>query len=228
MQLGIPADTHKDQTYFLYRLSQDQLAHVLFPLADLTKSEVRQLAQEFGLPTQSKKDSQGICFIGNVDVREFVSQWLAPQPGEVRDLEGRVVGRHDGVHLHTIGEKVAVDNAVVARLYPELKHELPHFYVAEKQVEDNVLNVVPGSEHPKLYKNETVIEGLHLIDKAVDWLQPVQARLRHGGALVECRVELGKNNTAKVKFTEPQRAITPGQHLVLYHNKTVLGGGIIA
>jgi tRNA-uridine 2-sulfurtransferase len=241
--LQIPADRHKDQTYFLYRLNQGQLAHALFPLADFTKDEVRRLAEKFDLPTKYKKDSQGICFIGDVDVRQFVSYWLAPKAGEIHDLQGRVIGEHNGAHLHTIGEKIAVDNATVARLYPEYRSTIPHFYVVNKDIKTNVVTVVPGSDHPALFVNEARLEAVvwsgettvgskesksGSISDSIHLTPQFRARLRHGGRLVAIEVDQQGDGTLVVRFAEPQRAITPGQHCVIYDlDNRVVGGGII-
>lgn len=232
--LQIPTDTHKDQTYFLYRLDRDQLAHALFPLAGYTKAEVRQLAAEFGLVTEQKKDSQGLCFIGDVDVRAFVAQWLAPKVGNIVDLAGRVIGQHKGVHLHTIGEKIAVDNAVIARIEPQLKHAIPHYYVADKKVADNVLVAVPGFDHPALYRDSLELESVHwasseAADEALGDPASLVVRLRHGGALVAIDSLKQVDERVVLTFKEAQRAITPGQHVVLYSaDRRVLGGGTIS
>lgn len=228
--LVIPKDTHKDQTYFLYRLTQAQLSKALFPLADYTKPEIRELAKQFDLPTKYKKDSQGICFIGQVDVREFVAQWLAPKPGKIRDLTGQVIGEHRGVHLYTIGEKISVDNSLVAKHFPERKHDIPTYYIAAKSMADNVLTVVPSVDDPALFVQTVELEDAHWIDPSYDYsTTDVTARYRHGGQRVPVGdVSLSTDGTSvTVSFIEPQRALAPGQHLVLYQNTTVLGGGVI-
>ncbi len=228
--LRIPKDTKKDQTYFLYRLSEVQLSKVMFPLADYTKQEVRQLAEKFDLPTKYKKDSVGLCYIGDVDIRSFVGRWLAPRQGEIRTPAGQVIGLHRGVHLYTIGEKVPVVSATIAKLNPEQKHEIPTYYVADKDIKNNILIAVPGVDHPALYKKEAVLDDFHVLQASVtESNQPTFARLRHGGALAACEsVELTQNKTARVTFREAQRAVTPGQHLVLYDAEgIVLGGGVL-
>lgn len=230
LYLKIPKDTHKDQTYFLYRLNQDQLKHALFPLAHYTKAEVRQLAKQFNLPTQQKKDSQGLCFIGQVDIQSFISQWFKPKPGQIIDEQGSVIGQHDGVHLYTIGQKIAVENEKVATLYPDLKQQIPTFYIASKDIKKNQLVAVPGFEHPFLYKESLELEDVVLHQESD--LDAIQfARLRHGGQLIpvkSCRFET-KSKIATVELAEPQRAIAPGQHLVFYsQDHRVLGGGVIS
>lgn len=227
--LKIPQDKHKDQTYFLYRLNQKQLQTALFPLADYPKDQVRKLAQQFELPTQYKKDSQGICFIGEVDVRDFISQWLVPKEGRIVDPEGRELGTHKGVHLYTYGEKVAVDNGLVAQIYPELKHDIPVFYVAQKDIEANRLVVVPGTDNPALYHKNVALELIHWTASEADRSQVAYARLRHGGALVAVSQLMTEGETGRLTFAESQRATAPGQHIVFYSNDDrVLGGGVIA
>ncbi len=233
--LQIPNDTRKDQSYFLYRLSQAQLAKTLFPLADYTKEQVRTLAEQMNLPTKYKKDSQGICFIGQVEIRQFLSQWLAPKPGQIVDETGRVIGDHQGVHLYTIGEKIAVNTTAVARYYPELKHQLPIFYVAAKDIQKNVITAVAGSENPALYKKSVWLEQPVSTDPEADpkaW-SSLRARVRHGGALVAvAELAVGQKQSQpvwQVVFEEPQRALAPGQHLVLYDaDDRVVGGGKIS
>ncbi len=230
--LQIPNDDHKDQTYFLYRLNQEQLATALFPLADYSKTEVRALAQQLMLPTHYKKDSQGICFIGEVDVRDFVSRWLAPRPGKIVDQAGHILGEHQGIHLYTIGENIAADNSAVVTYYPQWKQAIPHFYIAEKDMATNQLTVVPGADHPALYKKEVWLEDVCWVsgqDQSQLEVGSCFARLRHGGQLVP--VETAKtlaDQQLHLTFSQPQRAIAPGQHLVLYDAlKRVLGGGVI-
>jgi tRNA-specific 2-thiouridylase len=227
-ELQMPKDVHKDQTYFLYRLSQEQLSKALFPLADYTKPEIRELAKQFNLATKYKKDSQGICFIGQVDVREFIAQWLKPKQGPIIDLAGNQLGIHTGVHFHTIGEKIAVDNALVVKHSPELRHDIPIFYIVKKDMVTNTLTVVPGVDHPALYANVVTVEDVHWTVGAPDLsVDQLTARYRHGGqrALVEKIEQTDQGLT--ITFAERQRALTPGQHLVLYRDAVVVGGGVI-
>ncbi len=259
--LQIPKDTKKDQTYFLYRLTQEQLAKTLFPLAEYTKTAVRQLAKQFNLPTKYKKDSMGICFVGDVSMREFISHWFKGKAGAIVDEQGKEIGRHEGVHYYTIGEKVAIDNERISKLYPQLKHAIPQFYVARKDIKTNTLVVVAGVDNPALYKREVVLEDICWInpksDPSADGRNPKQitnsneqnstenssldivsnfdirasslvVRLRHGGALVAVESIEEQANGLKISFAELQRAVTPGQHVVLYDRKNrVVGGGVI-
>lgn len=224
-QLSIPKDTHKDQTYFLYRLNQEQLSKTLFPLADYTKAEVRLLAKKFNLPTKYKKDSQGLCFVGNVEVRQLVSQWLAPKPGSIIDEDGQVIGQHRGAHLYTIGERIAVNNSLVAKHYPKLRQSIPHFYVAAKNIEQNTVSVVPGADHPNLYAT-----CLTLTDFVAGGVPntPVLARVRHTGELIPIKsIAIDAQRQVKLVFQRPARAIASGQHVVLYKEGMVVGGGVV-
>lgn len=219
LRLAAAADTHKDQSYFLYRLNQDQLARTIFPLSQLTKDEVRRLADELGLPNRHRADSQGICFVGDVDLRQFVGQWLAPKEGEIVDPSGAVIGRHEGVHLYTIGQKVAVDHRLVGRLQPELRQAMPHFYVSAKDVATNRLTAVAGHDNPALLAEGVVLES---VVGALEGRGLV--RLRHTGDLIEAEVKDGL-----VRFDRPERAVAPGQHAVIYDAVgVVLGGGVIS
>ena len=224
--LSIPKDTKKDQTYFLYRLTDEQLSHTLFPLADYTKDEVRKLAEKYNLPTKYKKDSQGICFVGDVSMRDFLRHWLKEEKGEIRDLEGRLLGYHNGVHFTTIGAKIAVDNGLIAKHYPQLKHDIPHFYVMKKDVTTNTIVAVPGHSHSALFSEAVTLE--EVVGEVIQTTNGLFARLRHGGELVAVKTLKKSGTHVEVVFSRPQRAVTPGQHLVLYDgDNVVLGGGII-
>lgn len=205
--LCIPEDKHKDQTYFLYRLRLEQLEHILFPLADVTKVEVRKEAKKRGLPVADKPDSQGICFIGEVNIQEFLRQRLSVKIGEVVDTKGQVVGEHDGVWFYTVGQRHGFRTS----------GGRPPLYVIEKNVKNNRLVVGFGSE---TYTTEFKIDDIH-------WMQQPKTkkllvRIRHLGKLVECSLEDGW-----VELSEPQRGVAPGQSAVFYDRNVVLGGGIV-
>lgn len=220
--LQIPKDKKKDQTYFLYRLTADQRSRLLFPLAEYTKQEVRKLAEKYELPTQYRPESMGICFVGDVQLRQFLALWLKEKPGNILDCTGRVIGRHEGVHFYTIGQKVAVDNGAVMAHYPALSGQIPSFYVTGKKVADASLIVAPGFDNPLLYKSQIELESpIFTADPAL----AVYARLRHGGALLP----ISKVNGARVILLEPARAVAPGQHIVFYsQDYKVVGGAVMA
>ncbi len=236
-------DTKKDQSYFLYTLTQDQLKHVLFPIGHLQKSEVRELARKFGLPNSEKKDSQGLCFVGHINVREFLKQRLPERAGEIVNAAGEVLGTHQGAWYYTIGQRHGLG----------LGGGAP-YYVTNKNVTENTLTVSPlnlrGGEGG-LYSKITKVNSIHWIGKPPLWKkrgqgefacsakiryqQPDQACLvsqthadftRNNAEAVQ-RQSAFKSATVRVTFGEPQFAIAPGQSIVFYDNEQALGGGII-
>ncbi|AGA90847.1 tRNA (5-methylaminomethyl-2-thiouridylate)-methyltransferase [Thioflavicoccus mobilis 8321] len=223
-RLHLCADPDKDQTYFLYLLNQEQLRHSRFPLADLTKAEVRRIARHAGLANAAKKDSTGICFIGERRFRDFLARYLPPTPGPIETPEGRVLGEHRGVAYYTIGQRQGLGIGGLAD-----GDEAPWF-VARKEPVRNALIVVQGGEHPLLMSHE--VEGTQL-----HWIAghppgplpyPCRARLRHRQALQDCQLLSYDGSTCRVAFEHPQRAVTPGQSIVLYRDDECLGGAVIA
>ncbi len=212
-------DQNKDQSYFLYAIDQSVLSQVLFPLGNLNKEEVRDIAKRIDLPTKDKKDSQGICFVGEVDMRKFLLANIKPQPGEIVDWDtGQVVGQHQGLFLYTIGQRRGIGQGGVGIPY----------YVAAKDLERNILYVVKGAHHPKLFKQEVVVKDVNWISaNQPDLPLSCQAKIRYRQADQECQVDIYDDNKLIVKFNKPQRAVTPGQSLVLYQGDVCLGGGVI-
>lgn len=215
------ADANKDQTYFLYMVPQRALRHTLFPLGDLTKPEVRQMAEAAGFANWRKKDSTGICFIGERRFRDFLARYLPAQPGEMVTPEGEVIGTHQGLMYYTLGQRQGLGIGGVAG-HPEA----PWFVVA-KDLENNRLVVAQGHDHPLLYRDTLEATQLHWPTGAPPATRfRCQARCRHRQPLQWCEVEI-QDNTLAVRFDQPQRAITPGQSVVLYDAGECLGGGII-
>lgn len=216
-------DQRKDQSYFLHALDQHQLAHAEFPLGDLEKPEVRRLAAAAGLDTHAKKDSTGICFIGERPFREFLSRYLPAQPGELRSLDGRVLGSHPGAAYFTLGQRKGLGLGGVAGA-----EEAP-WYVVDKDLEENVVYIAQGHDHPLLY-SRTLETG------AVNWISgeapplPVActAKTRYRQADQRCRIEAAADDGYRVTFDESQWAVTPGQSVVFYVGDECLGGGAIA
>ena len=212
-------DPNKEQSYFLYMLHQEQLKKAVFPVGGMTKAEVRQIAQDAGLPVAKKKDSTGICFIGERQFKPFLKQYLPAQPGDMVTPEGEVVGRHDGLMYYTLGQRrgLGIGGHGDGRSY----------FVVDKDLKNNRLIVAQGEDHPLLYSRGAVIEQLTWIsDPAMVGRQyGVKTRYRQPdqGAVIEKMDE----NEAVVAFDEPQRAVTPGQSLVIYDGEICLGGGII-
>lgn len=215
-------DAEKDQTYFLYLLNQHQLAHALFPVGELTKPEVRAIAQAQGFVTHDKKDSTGICFIGERRFKEFLQRFLPAQPGDIVTTDGSVIGRHDGLMYYTIGQRKGLH--IGGQRGAE---ELP-WYVAQKDSTRNALVVVQGEDHPLLLKPALVAEQIHWIAGVAPTL-PLRcaAKTRYRQPDQPCVVE-AHGETLLVRFDTPQRAVTPGQSVVFYQEDECLGGGIIA
>ena len=222
-QLLKAEDGTKDQSYFLYRLNQAQLSKTLFPLGGLYKREVRRLAAEAGLANHAKKDSTGICFIGERRFREFLQRYLPTQPGEIRNLDDdRLMGEHQGLMYHTLGQRDGLGIGGV-RGAPELP-----WYVAAKDMEKNVLYVVQGHEHPALFKDRLAAADLSWISGRAPhthWVYGAKTRYRQPDA--GCEVEWVDGDRCEVAFAAPQWAVTPGQSVVVYESRVCLGGGII-
>ena len=217
------ADRNKDQSYFLHQLGQAQLAATLFPLGHLRKDAVRAMARDAALPTHAKKDSTGICFIGERDFREFLARYLPAKAGEIHDPQGRVVGEHPGVFFFTLGQREGLHIGGVRG------REAAPWYVVGKDVARNVLVVDQGSDSPHLLSDTLRSETAHWIagaPPAARFECTAQTRYRqHDEA---CAVDVLDDGTVAVRFARPQRAVTPGQSLVLYDGEECLGGAVIA
>ena len=217
------ADRNKDQSYFLHQLGQAQLAATLFPLGHLRKDEVRRIAQDAALPTHAKKDSTGICFIGERDFREFLARYLPAKPGEIRDPQGRVVGEHPGVFFFTLGQREGLHIGGVRG------REAAPWYVVDKDVGGNVLVVDQGSDTPYLQSTTLHTETAHWIAGAPPASRfDCTAQTRYRQHDEACTVQVRDDGTLAVAFSRPQRAVTPGQSLVLYDGEECLGGAVIA
>ncbi len=216
------ADEWKDQTYFLYRLRKDQLSHVLFPIGHLTKPEVRALATKHGLLTATKPDSQGICFIGEINVHNFLKERLGENPGDVVDTDGSVIGHHKGLWFYTIGQRHGFDNAFrVKNIEGIEKHAIPPFYVIRKDSQRNQLVVGFGAE---TFRDTFEIEDTHWIgeEPSTGNRENLSVRIRHTGALLACSL---RRNV--VTLSDPQQGIASGQSAVFYSGPICLGGGVI-
>ena len=215
-------DRGKDQSYFLYRLDQQQLAHSLFPLGHLHKSDVRAIAAKAGLSTQAKKDSTGICFVGERPFRNFLSRYLPVRPGEIRDLDGNVVGTHQGVHLYTLGQRRGLGVGGVRSAGEE------PWYVASKNIDENVLVVCQGHDHPVLFCRTLEAIEMHWIAGTPPAI-PFQCmcKTRYRQADQDCVIEQIDNQRYLIRFRQPQRSVSPGQSVVFYAEQQCLGGGII-
>jgi tRNA-specific 2-thiouridylase len=215
-------DRGKDQSYFLHRLNQAQLERTFFPIGELQKSEVRKIAHEIGLPNAAKRDSTGICFIGERPFREFLNRYLPMQPGPIRAADGEVIGEHVGLAFYTLGQRKGIGIGGTRDGSGEA------WFVARKDIATNTLWVVQGHDHPWL-----LTDRLAAIDSSWTGLPPtIGARLasktRYRQADAACTVTAIGSGCFELEFDEPQWAATPGQSAVLYHGEVSLGGGVIA
>jgi len=230
-QLLKAEDGTKDQSYFLYRLTQAQLARTLFPLGALTKREVRRIAADAGLSVATKKDSTGICFIGERPFREFLMRYLPTRPGEIRNLDDDcVLGEHQGLMYHTVGQRKGLGIGGI-RERQDSAGEHDAWYVAGKDVVANVLYVVQGHDHPALLKDRLTALDLNWIaghPPRTHWVYT--ARPRYRAPDMPCVIDSleEKGARAEIIFGQPQWALTPGQSVALYESRVCLGGGIIA
>ena len=239
-QLLRAADSSKDQSYFLHRLNQAQLSRVLFPLADLQKTAVRQLAEQAGLPNFAKKDSTGICFIGERPFREFLNRYLPHTRGLMRTPEGRVLGEHVGLAFYTIGQRKGIGiggtRALAAEQDTQSSAGQPWF-VAGKDMPRNELLVVQGHDHPLLSRSSLHAADLSWVAGQAPGLScdglsspgvpPYGAKTRYRQADAGCQIVHCDAQSLQLQFDTPQWAVTPGQSVVLYQGEVCLGGGII-
>ena len=221
-QLLKGADRNKDQSYFLYMLSNKPLSKSEFPIGKIQKQDVRQLAKKAGLPIAEKKDSTGICFVGERNFRELLERYIPEQPGDIISNEGKKVGTHDGLMYYTIGQRKGLG---IGGGHGE--YNLP-WYVIEKIMDKNILIVCQGNDHPLLYSNIITASQLHWISGAApDEGKKLAAKIRYRQKDKTCKIEPVNDDTAVIYFDEPVFAAAPGQSVVLYDGEICLGGGII-
>lgn len=233
--LLIARDLNKDQSYFLWTLTQKQLKHCLFPIGDYLKSEVRKIARKAKLPTADKKDSQGICFLGKVSLGEFIGKYIPEKRGDVLNIDGEKIGEHKGAHFYTIGQR-----------HIDMKFQIPKFkiqknsklqienhkpyYVAEKDIKTNTLIMAEGSDNPALYRKEIELTDVNFFNSLIlntKYSILVMARVRYRQPLAAAELRI-KNSEFKIIFDKPQKFVAPGQSAVFYYaDGEMLGGGII-
>jgi tRNA-uridine 2-sulfurtransferase len=239
-KMMIPKDKRKDQTYFLWKLTQKELEHVLFPLGDLEKNEVRKTAEEAHLSVATRKDSQGICFVGNIPARDFLARRLKENPGKVIDIRGQEIGKHDGVWFYTIGQRGGWEIAPEVQRKVSQRHSAtmtPVFYVVDKDAKNNILTV---AEENEAKGDQFEVGEINKISKTKWNLDDMIVRIRHGGELINARTQelnnsrpcLPAGRTQKsgllVILDKPVRGIASGQSAVFYtKDGECLGGGII-
>jgi tRNA-specific 2-thiouridylase len=212
-QLLRAKDEDKDQTYFLYRVTSEALSKTLFPLGDFTKPEVRKMAQERGLFTAGKKESMGICFVGQIGIREFLSQYVETVPGDIVDKQtGKTLGRHDGAIFYTLGQRHGLD----------VGGGLP-YYVVGKDMSQNVVYVSQNIDDENIWRRQATVADIHWINGEPSKDTGLHVRTRHRAPVVPATLE-----GVTLTLAESQRAVTPGQSVVFYSGETCLGGAIVA
>ena len=222
VQLLRGLDKNKDQSYFLYTLSEAQISKSLFPVGELEKPQVRKIAEELGLVTAAKKDSTGICFIGERKFRDFLARYLPAQSGLIRSVDGEVIGEHQGLMYHTLGQRKGLGIGGLKNA-----EETP-WYVVDKDVEHNELIVAQGYDHPTLYSGGLIAGQLHWVDR-----QPIRktinctVKTRYRQQDIPCQINPIDDEHIEVIFDQPIAAVTPGQSAVFYLGEVCLGGGII-
>jgi len=224
-------DPLKDQSYFLHRLNQAQLSKTMFPVGELPKTEVRRIADEIKLPNAKKKDSTGICFIGERPFREFLNRYLSNTPGPILDDRGRKLGEHVGLSFYTLGQRKGIGiGGVKEKGAPRGGGEHDPWFVARKDIDKNTLYVVQGHGHPWLQQHTLVADDLSWVDGRGPALAQagVGAKTRYRQADAPCEVTSVDAKTLQLRFPEAQWAVTPGQSAVLYQGDVCLGGGVIA
>ena len=219
-------DPAKDQSYFLHRLSQAQLARTLFPVGELHKTEVRRLAEEIQLPNAKKKDSTGICFIGERPFREFLNRYLSHEPGPMLDERGRELGRHVGLSFYTLGQRQGLGIGGVAE-HGKAGGAHEPWYVAHKDLASNTLHVVQGHEHPWLQSPWLQAADVSWVAGEPPPAGALAAKTRYRQSDAPCSFNVTEDEGFRLDFASPQWAVTPGQSAVLYDGEVCLGGGVI-
>jgi len=215
-------DANKDQSYFLYTIGQEQLSRTLFPVGELAKPEVRILAERAGFRVHDKKDSTGICFIGERNFKKFLSDYIDGTRGDIRTIEDQLIGQHDGLMFHTLGQRQGLGIGGV-RGFPDKP-----WYVLHKDLENNVLYVGQEHEHPWLLSRELSADQLSWVSgSAPERGARLTAKVRYRQPDQACIVRTVDEHSLELVFEQAQRAVTPGQSVVLYDDENCLGGGII-
>lgn len=214
-------DGNKDQSYFLAAVSAEALTHTLFPIGGLPKSEVRRIAKSLALPVHDKKDSTGICFIGERPFEEFLAKYLPAQPGVIQTTSGEKLGSHRGLMYYTLGQRQGLG------IGGTRDHAEQPWYVVGKDIERNALIVAQGQNHPALFSNALSASGVHWLEGSSSRSFRCSAKVRYRQADQPCRVMVGDGGQIEVSFEEPQRAVTPGQFVVLYSGDRCLGSAVI-
>ncbi len=221
MQLLRGLDSNKDQSYFLYTLNQYQLSHALFPVGEYEKGTIRELAKENNLITHDKKDSTGICFIGERRFTTFLEKFLPAKPGTIQTIDGDVIGNHNGLMYYTLGQRKGLG---IGGLKDSIEDP---WYVVEKDLLNNILIVAQGHNHPHMFHTALEVKQLHWIAEQAPENKKLTAKIRYRQQDQSCHLEKLGAAHYRIEFEQPQRAITPGQSVVFYSGDTCLGGGVI-
>jgi tRNA-specific 2-thiouridylase len=214
-------DSHKDQSYFLHALNQQQISHALFPIGEYQKAEIRQIAKDNGLATHNKKDSTGICFIGERRFTTFLEKYLPAHPGDIITTEGKVIGRHNGLMYYTLGQRKGIGVGGTKQ-----SDEAP-WYVVDKRMDTNQLVIAQGHDHPALHFDTLKTGEINWIAGTAPVKRCLTAKIRYRQPDQACEIVELSEKSATVVFESTQRAITPGQSIVFYDGDICLGGGII-
>jgi tRNA-specific 2-thiouridylase len=225
VQLLKAVDASKDQSYFLHRLNQAQLAKTLFPLGEIRKTEVRKIAEQLKLPNATKKDSTGICFIGERPFRDFLNRYLSYQPGPMKTPDGAIVGEHVGLSFYTLGQRKGIGLGGM-KTHKNTDGNSDPWYVARKDVATNTLYIVQGHDHPWLLSSELSAGQMSWVAGTAPNIEDLSAKTRYRQADVAC-TQHTSSDSFSLNFATPQWAVTPGQSAVLYQGDVCLGGGII-
>jgi tRNA-specific 2-thiouridylase len=221
-------DPSKDQSYFLHRLNQAQLSKTLFPVGELHKTEVRRIAAEIGLPNAKKKDSTGICFIGERPFRDFLNQYIAKEPGPIKDEKGHTIGQHVGLSFYTLGQRQGLGiGGLKAKGAQRGGGEHAPWFVARKDMQQNTLWVVQGHDHPWLLSHGLIAQDASWVAGRAPSSGAYAAKTRYRQADAPCALTTDNEAAFSLSFDAPQWAVTPGQSAVLYDGDVCLGGGVI-
>ncbi|MCH8958312.1 MAG: tRNA 2-thiouridine(34) synthase MnmA [Proteobacteria bacterium] len=220
-------DESKDQSYFLYRLNQNELPWILFPIGDYTKKEVRKIAKKNNFPNFNKKSTVGICFIGKINLKNFLKKKIKPKKGKTLDPEGNIIGEHDGIYYYTIGQRIGPRYGIEISKKNDNKRNLKRWYIAKKNLKRNEIIAAPEN-HPLLYRKEIFLKKPHWINEKPKSNSRVLSRIRQVGELIPSKISYDKNKKQfKVILNKSITGISEGQAIVLYQGKKVLGGGVI-
>ncbi len=246
---------NKDQSYFLYRLNQNDLSHTIFPIGDFNKEEVREIAKKNNFPNADKKGTSGICIVGKINVKEYLKHKIKPKKGNILDPHGKKVGEHDGIYYYTIGERIGPRHGITFEKTNQNPQNIKRWYVAKKDPKKNILIVAP-QDHPLLYRKEIFVSDLHFINPKEKIPRNIDVRIRHVGELLDANLskldkrefvdsialsgvrgrgggghnKVAKNINIKITLKTPITGISEGQAIVFYkkNSSLVLGGGVIS